>query len=212
MSGLDQRPPATTAIGHVGRAFFVSHSKNFWYNKNIVATTKKKKQNNYAFIDSQNLNLAIRDQGWILDFQRFRQYLKDKYHIAKAYLFLGYISDNKKLYNFLKRVGYKIIFKPIVKRKDGDVKGNIDAELVLWTMIEYDNYDRAVIITGDGDFYCLVNYLNKKGKLLKLLVPNVSKYSSLLKPFAPNKLDFMNNLKNKLAYKKGSQLHKDQPL
>ena len=29
-------------------------------------------QNNYAFIDSQNVNLAIRDQGWILDFRRFR--------------------------------------------------------------------------------------------------------------------------------------------
>jgi len=35
--------------------------------------------NNYAFIDSQNLNLSIREQGWVLDFKKFRIYLKDKY-------------------------------------------------------------------------------------------------------------------------------------
>lgn len=85
------------------------------------------------------------------------------------------------------------------------VKGNVDAELILHTMIQYKKYDKALIVTGDGDFYCLVDYLNKQGKLLKLLVPNVHKYSKLLKPFAPNKLDFMNNLKQKLEYKKSKR-------
>ncbi len=46
--------------------------------------------NNYAFIDSQNLNLAIRDQGWALDFKRFRRYLEDKYGVTKAFIFIGY--------------------------------------------------------------------------------------------------------------------------
>jgi hypothetical protein len=49
----------------------------------------KKHQNNYAFIDSQNLNLAIRDQGWMLDFGRFRKYLQDKYQVKKAFIFIG---------------------------------------------------------------------------------------------------------------------------
>ena len=38
----------------------------------------KQKGNGYAFIDSQNLNLNIRNQGWILDFVHFRVYLKEK--------------------------------------------------------------------------------------------------------------------------------------
>jgi hypothetical protein len=42
---------------------------------------------NYAFIDSQNLNLGVKDQGWQLDFQRFRVFLKEKFGVAKAYLF-----------------------------------------------------------------------------------------------------------------------------
>ena len=36
----------------------------------------KSKENNYAFIDSQNLHLGIKGLGWILDFQKFRIYLK----------------------------------------------------------------------------------------------------------------------------------------
>jgi hypothetical protein len=44
------------------------------------------RRNNFAFIDSQNLNLSIRSQGWVLDFKRFRVYLKDKYSVTKAYM------------------------------------------------------------------------------------------------------------------------------
>ncbi len=170
------------------------------------------KSNHFAFIDSQNLNLAILDSGWKLDFKKFRIYLKDKYKITEAYLFLGYLKENKSMYDFLSQIGYKLIFKPILRSRTGKIKGNIDAELVLHTMIEYPNFDQAVIITGDGDFYCLLEYLNSKEKFLKLLIPNVHKYSALLKSVAAGKIDFMNNLKNKLEYKNERQLHKDKTL
>lgn len=69
-------------------------------------------------------------------------------------------------------------------------------------MIEYPNYNKALITTGDRDFHCLVKYLNEHAKLAYLLVPNQKKYSALLKKVAPGKLLFMNNLKGKLEYKK----------
>ena len=176
----------------------------------------KKKETVYAFIDSQNLNLGIRDQDWKLDFARFRVYLKEKYNVKIALLFIGYVAGNQLLYTYLQQSGYIVVFKPTLELPDGTVKGNVDAELVLHTMIEYPKYNKAVIITGDGDFYCLVDHLNKRGKLLKLLVPNVHKYSKLLKPFAADKLDFMNNLRSKLEFraknKKEGQLHKDKTL
>jgi uncharacterized LabA/DUF88 family protein len=83
---------------------------------------------------------------------------------------------------------------------DGKVKGNIDAELVLHAMIEYPNYEQAIIVTGDGDFHCLIEYLKKQNKLKKLIVPNRHEFSSLLRKFAP-KMAFMNDLKGKLEYK-----------
>lgn len=148
-------------------------------------TQGSKREVVYAFIDSQNLNLGVTSQGWKLDFGKFRIFLREKYRVDKAFLFIGYISTNKKLYDYLKKSDYNLIFKPVLKstkHKKAKVKGNVDAELVLYTMIEFPNYDKAVIVSGDGDFYCLADYLAQKGKLKKIIVPN-SKYSSLLRKF-----------------------------
>lgn len=158
---------------------------------------KDKRKNNYAFIDSQNLNLAIRSQGWVLDFSRFRKYLEDKYRVSKAFLFIGYVETNQDLYTNLQKDGFLVIFKPSVILPDGRVKGNVDAEVVLHTMIEYPNYSKAVIVSGDGDFYCLIDYLVKQNKLEKLLIPNRTKYSALLRKFV-SYTDFLNELRNKL--------------
>jgi len=159
-------------------------------------------KNVYAFIDSQNLNLGISGQGWKLDFARFRVYLKEKYGVSKAFLFIGYIPENQKLYDFLKKSGYKLVFKPTVVDKTGKTKGNVDAEIVLYAAkIEYDNYDKAIIVSGDGDFQCLIKYLAKYKKLNRVLVPNQRKYSKLLSPFKEY-LNFMNDLKSKLELRK----------
>lgn len=161
----------------------------------------EKKENNYAFIDSQNLNLSIRAQGWVLDYKKFRKYLEDKYGITKAFLFLGYVPQNQDLYTALQESGYIVIFKPTLILPDGKVKGNVDAELVLHTMVEYQKYDKALIVTGDGDFYCLVDYLIKHDKLLRLMIPNEQKFSSLFRKVMSH-IVFMNNLKEKLEYRK----------
>ena len=140
----------------------------------------------FAFIDSQNLNLAIQDQGWKLDFTRFRRYLSDKYDVEKAFLFIGYVAGNEALYTSLQQAGYTLVFKPTLEfKRAGErvTKGNVDAELVLHAMIEYPHYDKAIIVSGDGDFHCLIEYLEKRGKLLHVLIPNPTKYSALLRKF-----------------------------
>jgi len=68
-------------------------------------------------------------------------------------------------------------------------------------MIEFDNYDKALIVTGDGDFYCLVDYLKRQNKLLKLMIPNKRKYSSLFAKLMDH-IVFMNDLRGKLEYRK----------
>jgi uncharacterized LabA/DUF88 family protein len=165
-------------------------------------------KNNFAFIDSQNLNLAIQELGWRLDFKKFRIYLKEKYNIRKAYLFIGYVPGHERLYAFLQEVGYICIFKPTLELPSGRVKGNVDAELVLHTMIELNNFDKAVIVSGDGDFFCLVEHLLKIDKLKKMVIPNQKQYSALLKRLSTpdrNIFDFMNPLKGKLEYRGNKQ-------
>lgn len=159
---------------------------------------------NYAFIDSQNVHLGVRDQGWNLDWQRFRTYLCEKYGVTQAFIFIGYMRNNEDLYATLQRAGYILIFKPTLEFHDGTklvTKGNVDAELVLHTMIEYPNYDQAVIVSGDGDFYCLVKYLLKQKKLRRLIVPNLFKYSRLLRQFAPQ-ITYLSRLRDKIGVQK----------
>jgi uncharacterized LabA/DUF88 family protein len=159
----------------------------------------------YAFIDSQNLNLGIKSEGWKLDFVKFRKFLKDTYRVEKAYLFIGQMPENQQLYFYLQSAGYILIFKSTqhyFKNGKKATKGNVDAELVLYSAARlFHEYDQAVIVSGDGDFLCLYEYLEEKNKLLKILVPNKTKYSKLLKPFI-DKIDYVSTKKNKLENKK----------
>lgn len=152
----------------------------------------------YAFIDSQNLNLGTSNdirkngkliyKGWKLDFKKFRQYLSDKFRVTKTFLFIGYIKQNEPMYKSLGSYGYELIFKPTVKDSQGKPKGNVDAELVLHaSAIEYSKYDKAVIVSGDGDFYCLHEFLEKEKKLLSIIIPNTKTESSLLRRFQKHK-------------------------
>lgn len=157
------------------------------------------KEINYAFIDSQNINLGIKSKGWELDWGKFRLLLRNKYDIKKAFLFIGYIERNTRLYEYLQSVGYILIFKNVLeihKGKRVSYKGNVDAELVLHTMIQLNRFNKAIIASGDGDFFCLIEYLERMKKLCKIFTPN-SRYSSLIRKYSGYIVD-MSKLENKL--------------
>lgn len=142
----------------------------------------------FAFVDSQNLNLGVQKAGWKMDWRKFREYLQVEHNVSRAYLFIGYMQEHEDMYNQLHDVGFLIVLKPtleIMSSENKDkpiVKGNIDAELVLYAMKEMPNYQQAIIVSGDGDFYCLAEYLADKGRLKHVMTPN-RQYSSLLKPY-----------------------------
>ncbi|MBM4402621.1 MAG: NYN domain-containing protein [Candidatus Cloacimonetes bacterium] len=172
---------------------------------------KQKRIKVYAFIDSQNLNLGTSKnisrgkkliyKGWMLDFKKFKQYLFDKFRAKKAFLFIGYIKANEKLYRNLRSYGYELVFKPTTKDNFGKPKGNVDAELVLYAAaIEFNNYDRAIIVSGDGDFHCLHEYLEKERKLYKIIIPNRKSESFLLRKFQQYKV-FLIRDKDKVGKK-----------
>lgn len=165
----------------------------------------KKKENNYAFIDSQNVHKgAKRDLGWELDWSRFRVYLRDKYNVSCAYLFIGFIPEHNDIYDKLQKAGFVLKFKPVLPNGRDGVKGNVDADLVLQAMIDYDEYDKAVIVSSDGDFYSLARYLYDADKLAAVISPHRQNCSSLLRKSAKGKMQYMDKLENKLAKRKGT--------
>lgn len=149
----------------------------------------------YAFIDSQNLNIGTQKFGWKMNWARFRQFLAERYGVEKAFMFIGYIPENEDLYEKMHEAGYMIVLKPtfdVTKpRSEGEeskeaeekpVKGNIDADLVLWAMKEMPNYHQAIIVSGDGDFFSLIEYLESKGRLSHILTPS-GHYSQLFNQY-----------------------------
>ena len=166
----------------------------------------KSKESNIAFIDGQNLHLGTIQDGWKVDLKKLRVYLKDKYHITEAYYFLGYVSEAEQdLYNNLQKSGFIVLFKehnPVLKSMK---KGNVDTDIVFEIMknlIENKDFDKVVIISGDGDYKKVVDYLIKKGRFIKILFPNRDFASSLYKHFGAEFFDYLYNIKTYIEWHK----------
>lgn len=104
----------------------------------------------------------MKNLGWKVDNQKLFDYLKFQQKCSKVYYFIGYIKDNEHIYENLRKSGFEIIFKETTKEYDNSIKGNIDAEMILQICIEIQKYEKAILLTSDGDFACVVRYLIKE--------------------------------------------------
>jgi uncharacterized LabA/DUF88 family protein len=147
----------------------------------------KKPQENYAFIDGQNFFKSVQileDElealEVTLDLGEFRTYLSEKHGVGVAYYFIGRVQRYQGIYNRLKRQGSELQFKEVATHED-EIKGNVDVNLTLQAMINYNDYSKAVIITSDGDYACLVKHLHDMGKLECLIASSRGGCSHLLR-------------------------------
>ena len=169
----------------------------------------KSSYNNYAFIDAQNLYQATVREGWAMDYKKFRIYLLEKEHVSKAYMFIGYKKENQKLYDYLQKSGFDLVFKKTVNLRNGLTKGNVDVDLTMKVLLEKDIYNKAVIVTSDGDFYPLISYLKDHEKLKKIIIPDKKRYSFLLKPFVCGHVTFLTDLEKIRKHSKKTVAEKD---
>jgi uncharacterized LabA/DUF88 family protein len=141
-----------------------------------------KEQKTFAYIDGANLHKGIAGLGWELDYQKFRVWLSDKYHITHAYLFIGFLSKNKNLYIYLQECGFILVYKEITYDGNGGVKGNCDAALVLKVTCDFyeKNYEKIVLVSSDGDYAELVHFL-KERSILRMVISPSNKCSYLLR-------------------------------
>ena len=144
-------------------------------------------QNNIADIDGQNLHLGTttRDPKWMVDLARFRVYLEKKYHVTKAYYYLGYVQDGtvyEKLYEDVQTAGFILVFREHNSAMKGTKKGNVDADIifsVMERMYRNEEFDKVVLVSGDGDYKKLVDFLIAEDRLEKVLFPKQRYASSL---------------------------------
>ena len=148
-----------------------------------------RKINNYAFIDGQNLDKSIKKQGLKLNYKKFREFLSDKFGVSKAFYFIGYMQEyTNGFYKDLRVCNYTLSFRKPVIDSDGKIKANVDANLITHVMMKLNSYNKAVIVAGDSDYYCLCKYLIRQNKLCQVIVPCKAKCPKIYK----NNLKFRN--------------------
>lgn len=171
-------------------------------------TETNKPLNNQAFIDGQNLYMNTTANNWTVDLKRFRVYLHEQYHVENAYYFLGAVNEaNQNLYELIQKAGFILVFREHSQSMIGKKKGNVDTDIVFTIMAKIadnENFDKVVLVSGDGDYYKMVNYLIGKSRFCKLLSPNRHSTSSLYRQFTPKYVDFLDNVgvKRKIEYRK----------
>jgi uncharacterized LabA/DUF88 family protein len=134
------------------------------------------------YIDGNNFHKSALSLEFKVDYKKFYGWLRQKYKAKEVYLFMGYVPSRQNFYNGLKEIGYNIVFKNAVYKK-GLIKGNCDTELVI--KVCQDLYEKKfedfIILSNDGDFSALINFLLHKNKSVKILSPNLKKCSMLIR-------------------------------
>ena len=134
------------------------------------------------YIDGANLHRAALELGFDIDYKKFRGWLRQKYNPSNIYIFLGYMRNHQNLYLYLERCNFILIFKETIAM-NSEIKGNCDAELVLKVVSDFykEVYSDVILITGDGDFACLVHFLKENNIPITILAPSIYKCSFLLR-------------------------------
>ena len=162
----------------------------------------RKTLENYAFIDGQNFYKSIKGIGKEINYSHFRTYLAEKHAVKVAYYFIGYVEKYEYIYNSLRRQGFELIFKEVSVHED-KYKGNVDVNLTLSAITKMDKYSKAVIITSDGDYACLVDYLHNQGKLECLIACSRGGCSYLLRKLHQKiKIFYLDDIINDLTKRK----------
>ena len=163
---------------------------------------------NQAFIDGQNLFMNTLANNWAVDLKRFRVYLRERYDVADAYYFLGVVNENnQKIYELIQKAGFILVFREHTQNMVGKKKGNVDTDVVFTIMskiADNEDFDKVILVSGDGDYFKMVKYLVDKGRFAKLLAPNRHSTSSPYRIFTPKYVDFLDSpgVKNKIELKK----------
>lgn len=158
----------------------------------------------YAFLDATNIIYGASDSGWKMDFKKLSRYLKERYDAEKILYYAGVDAENKKqlrFYEKLQEFGYLLRLIPVKTFKDGRKKADVDSRMTFEMMLYFDKYDRALVMTGDGDYYWVLEYLLLKHKSVKLLAHASSTARDLKKMFEGNFQD-LNDVKNRLRRQK----------
>jgi uncharacterized LabA/DUF88 family protein len=121
------------------------------------------------FIDYHNLEGSLRNEGLHTDLLSLREYLTGGRQLLESFTYIGFNPDNAhedgRLHRSLRLNGFMVKAKLAKVRPDGSLKCDLDVEMVLGVVdyITHVKPDTVLLVTGDGDFVPLVQWLRTRG-------------------------------------------------
>lgn len=88
-------------------------------------------------------------------------------------LLAGRHLQRVRFYLKLEKFGYTLFLKPVkfYEQDDGTTKrkANCDVDMAFYLMKEKNNFDRVIVLSGDGDFLPVLKYLKGEGREVIIL-------------------------------------------
>jgi uncharacterized LabA/DUF88 family protein len=196
-------PPKSTGSTKPNLAFVDAQNMHFGTTKCYDCFNKLKLKNPLLKIGDIKLSDCSCGKAWEINLAKFRVYLRENYSVSEAYYFLGNLQDkNEELYKEIQIAGFILVFKEHTSLAKSKKKGNVDTDLVFEVMkniVDNQDFNQVIIVSGDGDYKKLVNYLISKDKFRKILFPNKKFASSLYKEFGGERFDYLENIRTYIA-------------
>ena len=150
------------------------------------------------FIDGSNFFYTQRHLGWWIDLRKFYEHAKQYGNIVDATYYTGVgvppEARQEQFLDALTYIGYSIEIKTIKEIIDDDgrtiKKANLDIELVLDMFNQVENYDLAILCSGDGDFDRPIKLLRARGKQFRIYSTQGLMASELRRTAGAHYVDF----------------------
>jgi uncharacterized LabA/DUF88 family protein len=129
-----------------------------------------------VYVDVANIN---RNGGYGMGYEVLREFAcRDNAEAVRLNAYVSYDAEKARrdpyyfhrtnsFYSVLRDFGYKVIQKEVKWFTDEDgnrvAKANADLDLAVDALLQSENLDRVLLVTGDGDFVQVVRALQNKG-------------------------------------------------
>jgi uncharacterized LabA/DUF88 family protein len=124
------------------------------------------------FIDGANLYSAARGLGFDIDYKKLLDEFRKRGVLIRAYYYTALVEDQeyspiRPLVDWLDYNGFTLVTKPAREYTDREgrkrFRGDMDLEIAVDMMELTPRCDHVVLFSGDGDFRCLVEAVQRKG-------------------------------------------------
>jgi len=119
------------------------------------------------FVDVQNIYYTCRQAcGRNFDYNKFWAQATDGREVVSAFAYATERGDEKQaqFQNILRAIGFTVLLKPVLKRRDGSAKADWDVGIALDVYEAAPHCDRIVLASGDGDFAILLERIKQRFK------------------------------------------------